>query len=89
MLNIKLDQIESELGAFLVLRAFKSKLKSAGVLVSLKGDRIVSSSELHNLYQAFDVDTQNHIGVTSVRLEPFTAEIERNQGNVRGIHSLK
>ena len=76
MLNIKLDQVKSKLSAFLGLSVFESKLKSAGVLVSLKSNSIIATSELHYFDQVGNVETKYHVGVASVRFKSFATEVE-------------
>ena len=88
MLDIKRDQVESELGASLSLWVLKNNLECAWILISLKGDGITWVSKFHNLWEVCNVDSENDVLVASVRLESLHAQIERNQCDVGCVHSL-
>ena len=89
VLNIKGDQVQSELSFSLGLWVDEFNLQGGWVLVSLKGDWIRWVSQLHHFGEVCNVDTEDNILVTSVWLESLAREIEANQCNMRCVHCLQ
>lgn len=82
MLAVDGDQVQVELSGALVLGVFKDDLEVSGFVVSLEGDGVVVVSELHDLGEVGDGDSQNHVSVGTVVLEAVHGQVQGHQGNV-------
>ena len=89
MLNVEGDEVEGELGGSSSLLVLKSDFQSAWILISLESNRVLWIGELHDLRHVCDVNTEDDVLVASVLFEAFHAQIERNQGNMTGVHCLQ
>ena len=89
MLNIKGNEIESELGGSLSFWVVESDLEGWWVLVGWESDRVSWVSELHHLGEVVDVDSKNDILIASVGLKSLHAQIQGNEGNMGGVHGLQ
>jgi len=67
---------------------FKDKSHGRRIFFSLHGDNIVITSALHDLGEVLDVETQSHVLKGSEALETVFLEVQGNEGNVGGVHSL-
>ena len=67
---------------------FEEEGDARGVFFGLEGDDVVVTGALHDLGQVLDVEAEGHVLEASVSLETLFLEVEGNQGNMGGIHSL-
>ena len=71
-----------------VLRALKQESQVISSIVSLEGNDIFIVCTFENLAQVCGVESQILCTITSVVVQSVAIEMDRNEGNMRGIHGL-
>jgi len=82
------QQVKVEFRNLITLVAFEDESHGGGVFFGLHGDDIVITSALHDLGEILDVETQGHVLEGSEAGETVFLEVQGNEGDVGGIHSL-
>ena len=71
-----------------VLRALKQESQVISGIVGLEGNDVFIVCAFENLAQVCGVESQILCTITSVVVQSVAIEMDRNEGNMRGIHGL-
>jgi hypothetical protein len=86
---VERDKVHGEFSNSFSLGVLKDELEVSRVIFSLESDAVGRVSKFHDFSKSGNAESENHVGVGTVVLETFHAQVEGNESNMRSVHSLE